>query len=250
MSKTNQQASVRLDHWYRGCPGRVLGESEISLIDQVLPDLFGYHIVTLGTVMGRNVLEASPVLHHHHLDLTPPPSGVEVDALAEPACLPIASDAVDVVLLPHILEFAEDPQAVLSEVDRVLIPEGHILVVGFNPLSLWGLWRFLSAGQGQAVWQARFISVGRMKDWLLPLGYEIVSIRYRFYRPPLSRLAVLDRLALLEGWGERWWPVCGASYLLLAKKRVSTLTLIRPRWRSRRPLVTQGVVNRASKLAS
>ena len=250
MSKTNQQASVRLDHWYSGCPGRMLGDAEMGLIEQVLPELFGYHIVTLGTAIGHDVTAKSPIRSHHRFDLALGRSAGDVDALAEPDRLPIASDAVDVVVLPHVLEFADHPEAVLNEVDRVLIPEGHVLVVGFNPFSLWGVWRSFGVDRGRAMGQARFISVSKMKDWLLSLGYEVVSIRYGFYRPPLSKPSVLERLTVLEQWGERWWPVCGASYVLLAKKRVSTLTLIKPRWHSRRRLVTQGAVNRASRSAS
>jgi SAM-dependent methyltransferase len=250
MSKNNQQASARLDHWYSGCPGKMLGDVEKGLIEQVLPELFGYHIVTLGTAIGRDVMSKSPILNQHCFDSALGRSEGDVDALAEPDCLPIASDAVDVVVLPHVLEFIDHPEAVLNEVDRVLIPEGHVLVVGFNPFSLWGVWRSLGADRGRALEQARFISVSKMKDWFFSLGYEVVSIRYGFYRPPLARPSVLERLTLLEQWGERWWPICGASYVLLAKKRVSTLTLIKPRWYSRRRLVTQGVVNRASRSVS
>jgi SAM-dependent methyltransferase len=182
-------------------------------------------------------------LHHYRIDSAQPVLGAPVDILAQPACLSIASDCVDVVVVPHVLERTADPDAVLKEVDRILVPEGHVVLLGFNPASLWGVWRVLDTGRGRAAWRGEFISTDKVSQWLASLGFQVVSIRYGFYRPPLKRRGLLKKFAWMERLGAKWWPCCGGFYVLTAKKRVSTLTLIKPRWYSRR-LFAEGVVNR------
>ena len=173
-----------------------------------------------------------------------PSAGVKVDLLAKPCQLPIASDCIDVAVLPHTLEFMEAPQAVLQEVDRVLIPEGYVVILGFNPMSFWGLWRLLYSPKHGAPWNARFFSVTRLRAWLTPLGFELISAQYYFYRPPVWQFSLLERLTFVENLGSRWWSLCGGGYTLLVKKRVSTLTPIKPRWHSRRQRLMADAINR------
>ena len=50
-------------------------------------------------------------------------------------------------------------------------------------------------------------------------------------------VGLMRHLNFLERSGGRWWPIFGAAYVLVARKRVSTLTPIRPRWRAGTRLV-------------
>jgi len=139
---------------------------------------------------------------------------------------------VDLMLLPHTLEFADDPHQVLREISRVLTPEGHVVILGFNPFSLWGLWRLLRRRRGSAPWNGHFLQLTRIKDWLKLLDFEIDRGSMLYYRPPLASETTMDRLHFLDKAGDRWWPMAGAVYLLVAKKRVVGMMPLRPEWRT------------------
>ncbi len=124
---------------------------------------------------------------------------------------------------------------VLREVHRVLTPEGHIVILGFNPLSLWGLWRLAARRRG-IPWCGQFISLLRLKDWLALLDFELTHGSMLYYRPPLQHEGLRDRLYFLEKIGDRWWPLAAAVYLLVAKKRVLGVTPLVPAWRDKRAL--------------
>jgi SAM-dependent methyltransferase len=138
------------------------------------------------------------------------------------------------VVLPHVLEFAEDAHQVLREVDRILRPEGRVIVSGLNPLSLWGARQLIPAGIARPFLprQGQFIGLPRLRDWFRLLSFEIEVGRYGCYRPPCATSAWLERTAFMERAGDRWWPICGAVYLFGAVKRVRGMRLIGPAWKS------------------
>lgn len=183
----------------------------------------------------------NPLKHLNH------PSKVEPRATAQPPALqamlvcdfdalPLHSQSLDLVVLPHTLELASDPHLALGEVDRVLRPEGHLVILGFNPASLWGLRqqagqlrRSLGLGRGQPLFMPRageFIGYRRLRDWLRLLSFDVVAARFGCYRPPFNSLSWLERSAWMERVGERWWPVFGAVYMLVAVKRVRGVRLV------------------------
>lgn len=225
--------------WYRLDLGRRLLETECAQLAELLPDLFGYHVLQIGCLADTDLLGSSRITHRVVLAGESEGSGgvVTPGIYARADALPIATDSVDVVLLAHTLEFEADPHGVLREAERVLIPEGHVIILGFNPWSLWGVWRLALSGRVRPPWCGRFISLLRMKDWLALLGFDIVVQRSYFFRPPLQHAGVMKRLRFMEALGSRAWPNMGGAYLLLAKKRVATLTPIKPRWAVPRRLV-------------
>ncbi|HHH36431.1 MAG TPA: methyltransferase domain-containing protein [Gammaproteobacteria bacterium] len=228
-----------LREWYAGALGQRVLETEHRLLAEVLPDLFGYHLVQVGQPVSEDLLQSSRISHRVVVEEatvdTPPMSGVRGRADA----LPLQRDSVDVLLLPHTLEFAAHPHEVLREAERVLVAEGHLVILGFNPWSLWGLWRLLRGRGGRPPWCGNFRSLLKLRDWLALLGFDIVMTRMYCYRPPLSNAALMGRLGFLECLGRRWWPVLGGAYVLVARKRVVGLTPIRPRWRPRRRRLVQ-----------
>ncbi len=238
---TNSESRLRaqFSSWYEGPLGQLLAAREQAELDGIVPNLFGYHIVQLGCVGSQDLLGASRIRHRVVLHVDGAREGV--GALARPDALPLATDSVDALLLPHTLELHDNPHEVLREVARVLIPEGHVVVLGFNPVSLWGAVKLLCRWRGGIPWEASFYSVTRVRDWLALLGFETRLVRFYLFRPPLRRAVLLRRLEFLERLGARWWPMLGAAYLLVARKRVVTLTPIKPRWRPRRSLVAGGL---------
>ena len=234
---SRQRREQRLSDWYQTRLGKMLIQEEQQELDNILPDLFGYHLLQLGAAV-PSLLSASRILHKVVLDSERSSEILSSQLTGIPEQLPIQADSIDAVLLHHSLDVALDPRQVLREAERVLVPEGHLIILGFNPRSLWGLRRCLSFRSQEAPWGDRFLSVHRIKDWLALLGLEITTINYRFFRPPVGRSGLSDKLLMLERWGQQWWPFLGGVYLLVAKKKVSTLTPIKPRWRPQRSVVT------------
>lgn len=147
--------------------------------------------------------------------------------------LPFGDQSIDLIVLPHVLEFASDPHQVLREVDRVLRPEGRVIVSGINPISLWGARRLIPRQLLQPFLpaEARFIGLPRLRDWLRLLSFDPGRVHYGCYAPPCRSQVWLDRLHFMEGAGDRWWPVCGNLYCISAIKRVHGIRLIGPAWR-------------------
>ncbi|MEW6353264.1 MAG: methyltransferase domain-containing protein [Pseudomonadota bacterium] len=230
----NLAALRRQRAWYRLRLGSLLLEAECARMAEVLPDLFGYHLLQVGAPADVDLLSTSRISHRIVLDADTGAHGAHPPQLyARPDALPIASDSVDVVVLPHTLEFAPDPHQVLREAERVLIAEGSVVILGFNPWSLWGVWRLLLMRGGEPPWCGRFLSLTRIRDWLALLGFDEIQMRPYFFRPPLHHTGVMHKLNFMEHLGARLWPKLAGAYLLVAKKRVSTLTPIKPRWRQR-----------------
>ncbi len=148
--------------------------------------------------------------------------------------LPFPSQSLDLVLLPHTLELARDPHDTLREVERVLVPEGRVVIVGFNPASLWGLrqhaghWRQRLGGTHPLYLPSagEFIGYRRVRDWLRLLGFEVERGRFGCWRPPLRSDTGLARFGWMESAGARGWAVLGAVYLVEAVKRVRGMRLV------------------------
>jgi len=167
--------------------------------------------------------------------------------------LPFDSASLDLVVLPHTLEIARDPHLTLREVERVLVPEGRVVISGLNPASLWGLrqrrahlYRHLGFGELFLPEAGEFIGYWRMRDWLRLLGFEVESSRFGCYRPAVRTERWLGRCAWMDRAGARWWPIFGAVYFIVAIKRVHGARLIGQRWKTSSPLAAapMPVVNR------
>jgi len=236
------EARRQLQHWYRSTLGENMQQAELGVLNQVLPNLFGYHLLQLGRPMEADLLGASRIPHRMVMDdlCVDEQTPGEKSFHGHSDLLPIASDCLDVILLPHTLEYVKRPHEVLREAERTLIPEGHLLIMGFNPWSPFGMRRLLGGWRDQSPWCGHFYSTLRLRDWLALLGFDTVLVQHYFFRPPMQNDGIMRRLSFLERSGGRFWPLLGGSYLLVAKKRVATLTPIKPRWRSSRSLVSVG----------
>ena len=159
-------AIIQLPQWLRSPVGQVLLEWEQRHLDSAVADLFGFHALQLGLPQldalranrmphrwlavesaGNDEVpaadaaaaanaspDAQPTVAAPRVHVVPPPTlRCHFDAL------PFAAGTLDLVVLPHALELARDPHLALREVERVLVPEGRAIIVGFNPASLWGL---------------------------------------------------------------------------------------------------------------
>lgn len=230
--------ALKLDRWFREAPGSTLLRQEQEFLATTLPELFGYYLTQVCPPGLPVVPLADRRIKSCIVIAREKPRGSDGDWLCgDPRQLPVASDSIDAVLLQHTLDFSPDPHQVLREADRILIPEGRLLVIGFNPWSLWGVWQILAKGKGRAPWCGRFLSRQRIEDWLSLLGFDLELAQPLMFRPPLRRHGLMQRLAWLERLGGRWWPLLSGVYALQAVKRVSTLTPVKPAWKLRRAIM-------------
>lgn len=243
-SRSNQA----LAEWYRGVLGQRLQQSEQALLETVLADLFGYHLIWLNSPWDVQPLESCRIRHQLGLGAGRQVAGNLVAGRED--ALPIQTDSVDVMVLPHVLEFADNPHQILREVDRCLIPEGHVVILGFKPFGLWGLRHLLSGWRRQPPWCGHFYSAGRLRDWFSLLGFETLKVLPVVVNPPLAHPGLLKYSEWLNRLGRQGWPVPAASYLYIARKRVIGMTPLRPRWRPRRGILSPGVVEPSQRQGS
>lgn len=243
-----------MHEWFDTPPGRYLLDWEQTRCDQTVADIFGYHALQLGLPELQG-LRASRMPHRWPAAHDRPAGAV---LLTDFAALPFPEASLDLVVLPHTLELSVDPHATLREVERVLVPEGKVVICGFNPTSLWGLrqrrarlYRRLGFGELYLPDTGDFIGYWRLRDWLRLLGFEVESGRFGCYRPAVRSEPWLQRLHWMDPLGERWWPIFGAVYFLVAVKRVRGMRLLEPAWRSSRSLAAAPVpvANRAQPTA-
>jgi len=233
---------VRLSEFLCSPAGRYVLDWEQMQIDAAVADVFGYHALQLGLPEIDALRENRMPLRFCAADrqlAVEVPDAEEVGYRRRVAIinryeeLPFATHSIDLVVMPHILEFAHDPHQVLREVERVLVPEGHVVITGFNPASLWGARQFTSR-LGATPFLPReghFISLSRVKDWLKLLSFEFTRGRFGCYAPSVRTTTWLHRWRFMEKAGDRWWPMFGAVYLLTAVKRVRGMRLIGAVWK-------------------
>ena len=217
---------LRVDDWFEGPLGARVLREEAALSTLALDDVFGFELLQVGTWGPAHHLLGGA--RTQHTTLLAPELDERVTLCAPLDSLPFRSDSIDAILLPHTLELVEDPYAVLREAERVLTGEGCLMICGFNPWSGWGAVRLFAQYFGRPAFPPgtrRMLSERRLRDWVALLGFDVDSVH-----------GYLNLLPVKGGPPEirPRAPLTAGAYLLKARKRVSTLTLVRPRRRARR----------------
>lgn len=258
MASVNSQI-IGLTDWLKTPPGGYLLQWERARFSAAVSDIFGYHALQLGlpeidTLQDNRMPHRwlaldhlAPALSHPATANMPgetaqaPASSRRAALFTDSAALPFPEASLDLVVLPHTLELSADPHATLREVERVLVPEGRVVISGLNPASLWGLAQ--RRGHLYQRWgydhlflpkTGEFIGYWRLRDWLRLLNFEVESGRFGCYRPALASQPWLDRFEWMDAAGRRWWPIFGAVYFLVAVKRVRGMRLLEPAWKARK----------------
>lgn len=222
--------------WFDGPAGRRVLDAERRVLDEITPCIFGYHAVQVCAATPFSLLEGSRILNRVLVATADDVSGAGAGACAAACRLPFADDSIDLLVLHHGLDFEDDPHLVLREAARAVIPGGALVVVGFNPWSLFGLARLFHFGEADAPWFARCIGPHRVSDWLNVLDFRVDGLESGYHLPPLAGDAAVQRLAWLEYLGGRWWPRRGMFYVLVARKSVAPLIPVRRPQRQARPV--------------
>ena len=230
--------------WLQTPLGEALLQREVRVVEEALDGIFGEQCLQLG--MWGDSRTFVRFTRTQQCSVIAESAEGGPSAVGELHRLPVESDSIDAILLPHTLDFSDRPHEILREVDRVLRADGHIVILGFKPAGLWGL-RRLIPGAGMPPGADHLISDRRMRDWLKLLDMRVLgSLRY-FFRWPLPR----RKVSTSQKWeqrGQTLWPELAACYMLTAQKRVSTMTPIRPVW-WRNPKVVTGLAEPSTRVS-
>lgn len=231
-----------LSEWFESPLGQLVACKEQELIDEELRNLFGYHLLQLSIAHQLDLTQASRISHRFALY----PQRAEqpiITGLADFNHLPLPANSIDLVLLHHVLDYSQKPHHVLREASSVLISQGHLVVVGFNPWSLFGLWRWLVRFFSRAPqWRHQSLRLGRVLDWLAVLDFEPLVVKHGFYCPPCHTPKVTQYLQWMEWWGKRLNLSGGGFYLIVARKDSLALTPLKPQWQGYAGLRGWGVI--------
>ena len=230
-----------LHRWFSTASGQELAERESRLLTRRLAGLYARRVLQVGAYGGGRCPAVFGEARQWVLDDWP---GGPIDLRARSQVLPLASGSVDVVVLIHQLEFTAQPHQVIREAVRVLAPEGHLLVLGFNPFSLWGLRRLLPVGRREPPWAGRYLSSLRVSDRMQLLGLTPRSHDGLALLPPLPaslRPRQTPRRVVYGhslGPGLRW---LGGVHLVMGQKRVAGASPPPVRWHRRLELIPGGL---------
>jgi len=168
---THTSTSAAVDSWLASGLGKAVLQAESELMAEALDDVFGWELLQLGLWGAKESLLAGCRTRRRAVVAHDPARITDADIGARLSQLPVANGAVDAVILPHTLEYETDPFAVVREADRVLAGEGHLIVLGFRPFSLWGF-RSRATSRGYPPGLKRMPGARRVADWLELLGYQ------------------------------------------------------------------------------
>lgn len=251
----DQPHIIELAQWLDSPPGQYVLAWERARIDSMVANVFGYHAMQIG-LPEIDFLGTSRIRHKGRTSVDYQ-HGQEYGAMlvTQPEQLPFDTQSLDLLVLPHVLECSANPHQILREAERVLMPEGRVVISGFNPWSLWGAReRIPGLDPLLPIPAQQQVSLIRLKDWFKLLSLELDSGHFGAYAPPCQTAQWLGRWSFMESAGSRWWPVCGAVYAVSAVKRVQGMRLVGPAWSRRRAhagargaVVGRTVVGRSQK---
>ena len=240
----------RLLDWFNTPLGRQVIDDEHLIMESILPDLFGYHFMQIGLVHQNHLLACTRINHHFIAQLNEEDSiDCAVSLICQDDSLPIASDSVDVVVLSHVLEYSQTPHKILREIERILIGEGHLIIVGFIPWSLFGIWRLLLAWREETPWCGHFFSYNRIRDWFTLLDFDLIQLKRVFYRPPLQNSKIMGKLFFMEKIGKYCWSIFGSIYVVVVRKRVVPLTPVKDLWSKRRNMIKSRIAEPTTRIS-
>lgn len=245
-----RESLIPISEWFSSPLGKLLIEREQALIDEQLHNLFGYHLLQLSVAKQLDLTQASRISHRFALY----PQAADqplVVGRSDYNHLPLPANSIDLVLLHHVLDYSQSPHHVLREASSVLISQGHLVVVGFNPWSMLGTWRWLARFFSRAPqWRHQSLRLGRVLDWLAVLDFEPITIKQGFYSPPCHQPNTIKYLQWMERWGKRLALPWGGFYVIVARKDSLALTPLKPQWQGYAGLRGWGVtkiLGRASR---
>ncbi|MGB0938223.1 MAG: class I SAM-dependent methyltransferase [Colwellia sp.] len=209
------------------------GETIISAINRELQPwwqkFFGYHLLKVGALSAAVDTHNSTIKHQFSTSAIEGKGSV----IADIDDLPFLQHSIDVCILSHTLEFSLDPHHVIREANRVLIPDGHLVITGFNPFSLVGINQLIPYRKNKSPWREHFFSPMRIKDWLNLMGYEVLSDKRCLFSNLYGKSHSGPVATSMHAFFEKYLNAFGSVYVIIAKKRTLPLSPIKPKWQMR-----------------
>jgi len=228
------------DHWLTQYLGQYVLQTEQRFLSRSLAVYRGKHALLIG-VPRQNIL-LKPCIMTNHFALSPLADRLNRIRFIESKFneLPIATDSIDLVLIAHALEVCENPEKLLSEACRIVKPEGHIIILGFNPFSLWGLVKWLTKSDN-IPWSLKFLKPSTIIQWLESSHFELQFKNGILFQPPLKNPIDYNKFRLFEWIGQKLFSPFGGIYVLAAKSKVIPLTPIKLKWKQKIPVVNVSI---------
>ena len=252
MGHKSMHHRLALGLWYQSPLGQYLIEKIQVRLAHFMSTSFGYYAVQLGgEELGTDLLQNCRINHVFRMGQGHVREHQSQDALIDATTLPVASDSIDMVILMHALSQAKDPHAILREVNRVLIPDGKLIIIDFNPVSLWGLRHLLQSWLDNAPWAGHYYTAGRLKDWANLLGFEQLHHFKCGYVLPFNYESLISRSRIFSKFSERWLKFSSALNVMVFEKHTIPLTPMRKRWVKRQilsPNVARPTVGRGMNM--
>ena len=215
------------EQWYQTFSGQNSLKIIDALCDEAMSEIFGYYSLQMGFLSSHHDLLSNSritagfsLVEKNLLNLT---SEFDADIkeknkndldrithnksnnliISTNEQLPVETDNIDLVIATHALELSSDPHQVLREIDRVLVPEGHCIIIGFNPFSLMRIGRLLKPEfyKRTQTNDVKMRSAHRVRDWFSVLGFEVLDVHHFGFRPGVKNQKVFERLSWLEKLG-------------------------------------------------
>lgn len=223
-----------LECWFQSTLGRSLLASQRQIIANIIPNFFGFMQIELG-VSHRVPMGNSSNIGNKYLVIPEWVGDLPTNVLvSETDELSLDTDSVDLLILHHTLDYATDPHQTLREAARVLKSTGHLVLIGFNPTSVWGFRRLFNRAK-KAPWNNRFISGKRVEDWLNLLHFEVGELAYHYYGLPFNNGAY-KQFMWLNNIINTQVPL-GAYYILSAQKQTFSRIQQKQHWLRSTPAV-------------
>ncbi len=217
-----------IEQWFHSRQGEEILQDQQKFIDEQLSTLFGYHLMQISACRDVCLYENSKIQHKFSIN---PLAGEKIAGVADEEQLPIENESIDVALIHHAMEYTQQPHQLLKELSRVVVPSGYLLVVGFNPRSLIGLWSLISLFKHKGIWQHNLLGIRRLADWLTLMDFSVQSVQYGYYKSPANTRILPKFFNKIAAAFHRLQLPCGGYYIVLAKKEVMPLTPVKQRWR-------------------
>ena len=244
------EVSPSIEQWFQSPLGASLLEAEQAVIDRALGYLFGYHLMQLSVDRSVKLYSQSKV--NHCFGLHPLTTDAELcSGMCQFDQLPLGKGSIDVAILHHVIDFAAKPHRLLREVVRSVVPHGHVVIVGFNPVSMMGASRMVArVAQRKAYQRSHSIRMSRIIDWLRVLDCEPVRTEKGLYRLPLNNQFMLDKSKWFERVGQKILNPFGSFYVVIARKEQGATIPLKPQWQPVKPISGFSVGKVASRVTT